>query len=319
MQPVRATMVMATYNHAAFIEAALASAFVQDYPALDILVADDASTDDTFARAERAVANYRGPHRVRLHRQASNVGPIANHRWLCENADTLWLVNADGDDLSMPDRVSKIMAHAHTTGASFITSNAGLIDEESQVRGLYHVPGPAGPFDLMDMATNGYRLHHLGATSAYERRLFTEFGFLEEHRLAGGGGDYVLPFRAGFFGGSFYLDEVLLMYRQHHGQMTRRITDRSQSRAVAIEGHFAYDVKNMIHSWDDAELWVRAHPDDPRAAAARRVLVSRILQATREWSELRTRMLAAGLRPTWIERAEFDARIVPDVFQGAKV
>ena len=318
MEAPRVTMIVATYNHAPFIEAALASAFAQEYPSLDILIADDASTDDTYARAERAVANYRGPHHVRLHRQPSNLGPFGNHRWLCETADTAWIVTADGDDMSMPDRVSKLMACARETGASYITSNAGLIDGESQVRGLYLSHGAVGPSDLMDMATNGYRRHFLGATSAYERRLLTEFGFLEEEKMSGGGADHVLPFRAGFFGGARYVDDVLLMYRQHHGQMTRRTTDFTQSRDVAIEGELAYNLKNMMQSWADIETWERIHPEDRRADAARHALLVRILRTTRGWSDLRTRMLAAGLRPTWIDRAAFEDRVVADVFQPAK-
>jgi len=45
--PVVVTIMIPTYNQAEYIGEAIASALAQTYPVLEVLVGDDASTDDT--------------------------------------------------------------------------------------------------------------------------------------------------------------------------------------------------------------------------------------------------------------------------------
>lgn len=314
MRSPSVTLLVATYNHAPYIEEALRGALAQTYGPIEILVADDASTDDTFARAERIAAAYDGPHRLRLHRHAHNIGPIANYRWLCEQATGDWLVTCDGDDVSVPHRVEVVMAAVQARPVGYVCSSARMISERGEVLGLYRPRRGDAVFSLEDVARVGYTSEFLGATCAFDRRVFTEFGHIEEARLAGGGGDHVLPFRGAHFGGATYIDSPLLHYRQHAGQMTRRITDRTQTADVMAEGLLAYNIKNTMHVLQDNVTWASRHPGDARSAAIQQIIMRRLVQEVARWTHVRTSLIARGLRPTWVPKDVLDHVAVPDPF-----
>jgi len=315
MSPPLFSVLVATHNQERWIASALRSVLEQDAPPFEVLVGDDASTDRTGEIIEELVAAYRGPHTVRVQRHPVNLGPLENNKWLRRNARGRWLVSNDGDDLSLPGRMRRLDEVIRRTGVSFVSSNAILIDEAGTQVGTYLPRGADIPFSLEQIASQGYTDHMLGATSAFERRLLTTFGFMESSRIAGGGGDHVIPFRAGFFGGGYYIDEPLLAYRQHAGQMTRTIADRTRSEVVLAETLQAYNLKTCMHQWQDTQAWLKEHPTDARARKASGLVLGRMVQLVQRWSALRTHLIADGMRPTWVPRAELDGVVVPDAFR----
>jgi glycosyltransferase involved in cell wall biosynthesis len=91
------TVAIPTWNRASALRRALHSVLSQDYPALEVIVGDNASEDDTDA-VRRGSA---GDGRVRWIRHVSNVGPLRNFECLLEAATGkyfMWL--ADDDWLS---------------------------------------------------------------------------------------------------------------------------------------------------------------------------------------------------------------------------
>lgn len=88
------TINIPTYNQSRYIRRAVESALAQDYPNLEVVVADDQSPDDTFAVAQASM-----DPRLRVVRNARNLGRIGNYRhMLYELARGEWVVNLDGDD-----------------------------------------------------------------------------------------------------------------------------------------------------------------------------------------------------------------------------
>jgi len=87
------TIMIPTYNQAAFLTRAIESAIAQDYPNLEIVVSDDHSTDETAA----VVSKYSG--RVNIFRNETNLGRVKNYKNTLENhARGDWVINLDGDD-----------------------------------------------------------------------------------------------------------------------------------------------------------------------------------------------------------------------------
>jgi glycosyltransferase involved in cell wall biosynthesis len=64
-----------TYNRESLVARAIASALDQDYPNIEVLVSDNASTDGTAATCDTIAATYAN---VRVHHQTRNLGPTAN-------------------------------------------------------------------------------------------------------------------------------------------------------------------------------------------------------------------------------------------------
>ena len=98
---------VATFNGARFIGQALESLSRQDYPNLEIVVSDNASTDAT-AEIVRAYA-ARDP-RIRYSRNARNLGSIGNFDRAFELARGEHFMWAGDHDLWEPDTVSALSA-----------------------------------------------------------------------------------------------------------------------------------------------------------------------------------------------------------------
>ena len=99
------TIVIPTYNRKQLVLRAIASAYATQWPDLDVIVVDDASTDDTGPAIAREFPA------VRYFRLKQNSGPCAARNLGIQNAATNWSVLLDDDDELRPDGLS-IVARA---------------------------------------------------------------------------------------------------------------------------------------------------------------------------------------------------------------
>lgn len=95
------------YNGATMIEEALRCLLDGTYADIAILVSDNASRDDTAARVE---AMAQTDSRITLFRQAKNLGPVGNFRFLAEAAATPFFLWRAHDDLSDPNFIATLRA-----------------------------------------------------------------------------------------------------------------------------------------------------------------------------------------------------------------
>jgi glycosyltransferase involved in cell wall biosynthesis len=107
MSPPRVTIGITCYNARETIGRAIASAQAQDWPDLEILIADDASTDGSTERVAGLIADE---PRARLIRLATNGGPAAARNAIIEQAAGEFLAFFDDDDESLPQRISRQVA-----------------------------------------------------------------------------------------------------------------------------------------------------------------------------------------------------------------
>lgn len=103
----KVSILVPTFNHERHIDLAIASALMQDFPSLEVIVADDASTD----RTEAVARNREHDPRFRYLRNDHNIGRVANYRKaLTEHARGEWVLLLDGDDyLCDPGFISDAM------------------------------------------------------------------------------------------------------------------------------------------------------------------------------------------------------------------
>lgn len=106
MSPFRASALLLTYNQEAFVKEALESLFNQDYENLEIIVSDDASTDNTWRVIEEIAKARNGKGKLVLHRNPQNLGLTANYEAAFKLATGDLIFSAAGDDISATDRCS---------------------------------------------------------------------------------------------------------------------------------------------------------------------------------------------------------------------
>jgi hypothetical protein len=221
--------ILLSYNCEAFIAEAVRSVLAQDHgQPMEILISDDASTDDTFDRVRREVAGYRGPHRVRINQQATNSGSKSAHlNDVFPLASGDILISFDGDDISESSRVRKIVDRfSADPGLQAVYSSFSVIDRLGRARGAVAVPHPpagvsaSGWFARVDA-------YAAGATLAIRRAVVEKFPPLrpEIHE------DIVLPFRASLLGGVEFIAEPLVRARRHAASLTADLDQFSSMQA----------------------------------------------------------------------------------------
>jgi glycosyltransferase involved in cell wall biosynthesis len=120
------SVAITAYNSAPWVEEAVRSALEQTMDDIEVVVVDDASTDDTYA----AVAAVEDP-RLRLYRNSTNLGEAAN--WnrtvsLCRSPLVKLLCS---DDVLDPDCVEKMSRPFSHPSVGMVFSRRTILGDES--------------------------------------------------------------------------------------------------------------------------------------------------------------------------------------------
>ncbi len=142
------TIMIPTYGQARFVGEAVGSALAQDWPNLEVLIADDCSPDATRS----AVARYLADPRVRYIRRETNLGRVANYRQTLADARGEWVLNLDGDDyLTDSGFISAAMAQAARDPLIVLVFGQAQTGEIGDL--MNAVPPDLGPAGMMDGET----------------------------------------------------------------------------------------------------------------------------------------------------------------------
>ena len=239
MSDPRISLILLACNQQTTARAAALSCLAQVGEPLEIVLSDDASTDDTFETLRAVATVYRGPHQVRARQNPVNLGIGAHYNQLLTETRGALLVTAAGDDLSLPQRVQRIAAawDASQQRADLIASHFIDMAPDGSIGG--HVVTD----DLAQLTLEGWctrRPYTVGATHAFTRRMMERFGpFIDGVWYE----DRVMTLRAVTTGGAITLPEPLVQYRRggtsrwpraHRGEQLIAWV-RTQNRRVLAE------------------------------------------------------------------------------------
>jgi glycosyltransferase involved in cell wall biosynthesis len=173
------SFILFAYNQENTVRAAIEGAFSQTYSPLEILLSDDGSQDNTFAIMQEMAQAYDGPHQVRLHRPAQNLGSINHVITAAHLAAGEYIICSAGDDISYPDRASKVVECFLQTNAVCVNSFYDTMDAEgkplSKDNRFPVVPSPAGAFKDSRIARRyeGHIRGVFGCVASYRRDFWT--------------------------------------------------------------------------------------------------------------------------------------------------
>lgn len=137
------SVVIPAYNNADYVEDAIESVLAQTYAALELVIADHSSADDTAGR----IAKYAGHPRVRvLDPTPAGGGALANWNRVSREARGEYLKLLCGDDLLEPTAVERqVAALVEHPSAVLVASRRRLIDANGrtflEARGLGDMDG----------------------------------------------------------------------------------------------------------------------------------------------------------------------------------
>jgi glycosyltransferase involved in cell wall biosynthesis len=202
------TIVIPCYNHGHYLRDAIHSAQQQNYPALEVLVVDDGSTDESAAIAASAGAAVVSQRNSGL-AAARNAGLMAAHGE--------FVVFLDADDELLPDAIDR--------GATLLRARPELacVVRRSQVMDAARRPLPVtyAPVDTGDLYGEWLRQNFAwtpGAAMFRRERLIAAGGFPSDVPAAA---DYAVYLTLARNGAVAYDPIDVVRYRQHDDNMSR--------------------------------------------------------------------------------------------------
>ena len=205
------SVLVLAFKQRELLDRAVTSVLAQDCPPIEILLSDDDSGDGSFERMQELAAGYHGPHRVRVRRNAGNVGIGEHYNQLVAEARGELLVTAAGDDVSTPDRVRRLVAAWDATDrrADLIASHVVDLDHQGDLHDVIRVDDLSRWRVLDDWMTK--RPYIIGAGHAFTRRSMEHFGPMMKSIAYE---DQIMVFRALCMGGAVTVDAPLVYYRR---------------------------------------------------------------------------------------------------------
>jgi len=221
------SVLLPVYNGERHLREALDSVLAQTFTDFEFLIIDDGSTDGCPAIL---AACAQRDSRVHVHRQPGNSGITAALNVGCRLARGRFIAITNQDDVCLPERlaaqVAYLNAHPHV---SLVGAAAELIDEGG--RSLRCKQYPTGPaMATWSMLFLNSILH---PASTIRRDVLEQIGF---YPIGYGGGteDFALGMKISQIGHVCSLPQVLLRYRLHAENFSKKRADEQESEANRI-------------------------------------------------------------------------------------
>lgn len=212
----KATMFLITYQQEQVVSQAVLGAINQTYSPLQIIISDDASTDETFSKIKRTIEHYRGPHEILLRKNEKNLGISSHFSKLIDLADGDLLFVTAGDDVSEITRCEKVVRHWMDNGCchDLIATDLLDIDDCGMPHGIIK-HSTLDNLSLDDWLEKSPWI--VGASHTWTKRLFNRFGKIG-HGI--NSEDQIMLLRALLSGGATTLHEPLVRWRR--GGLSRK-------------------------------------------------------------------------------------------------
>lgn len=248
----KVTIAIPTYNQERFVLDAIQSALAQDYPNLEVVVVDDASSDNTEALCRSLI----GLPRFRYTRNSRNLGRVENYRnAIREVATGDWYLNLDGDDyLTDPSYVSEAMRVAQSDlGIVLVWGNCLVAWDGKPV-----APFMSRRFSGDPIIMRGEDLimkyppflstispPHLA--SLVDRRVALDANYYRNESLCC---DSESVYRVGFGYKVAIIDRVAGVWRQHGGNDSHTMADKIHASNVSrSNGIYQWACESGAFSW----------------------------------------------------------------------
>lgn len=230
------SVIIPTYNMAEYVGEAIESVLEGDFEAVEVIVVDDGSTDET----EAVVSRYTTPgepaydERVRLHSQSNQGKAAAVNRGLSA-ATGAFVTFLDADDQLTSDSLSALYARRrdeYGRQVDLVIGGFEVFDEESTYG--VRLPPDADPEKLRRRFYLRWKTpFHLNA-SLIPRTLMDRVGALDERFRRCLDGDYAMRLLRVADRVSI-LQSVVYRYRKHRTSMRERLRTRIQTARYRVQ------------------------------------------------------------------------------------
>ena len=203
------SVVIATYNGERFIGKQLDSILAQTYTNIELVVVDDCSTDSTVSILNEYASRFSNIH---VYINEHNLGYVKNFEKGMLLAKGDFIAPSDQDDIWLPKKLEILMSEIGDN--AIVYCNSELIDDEDNLVGrkLSEVKKLISFNDCLNYTVGNSAPGH---GMLFPKKLVTDsvpLPTMIPH-------DYWLGFVATFYSQLKYIDQPLVLYRQHNANV----------------------------------------------------------------------------------------------------
>ena len=211
------SIALATYNGSDYLKEQLDSIFSQTYKNFEVIVVDDASSDNTVLILEQ----YRKKYGLTYFVNEQNIGVSKNFEKIISMCNGDYILLSDQDDIWLPQKIEVL--YKNIGNSSLIYSNARIVNGKGKIlnktaKEIYPLYGLDSRIeDIYNyIVLNSFIL---GCSAMFKRELLSNlipiYPTSRNH-------DWWLTMCANQKNGIKYIDEVLFYYRHHSNNYSRQ-------------------------------------------------------------------------------------------------
>ena len=203
------SVVINNYNYGRFVGEAIRSALSQDYAAVEVIVVDDGSTDNS-----RAVIEEYGKEITTVFKANEGQSSAFNAGFARSSGDIVCLL--DADDLFLPNKVERVVSAYKDSGVGWCVHPLQAVNAMGQaISGSLDVRYATGRYDFRKQYLRGKPAFWAAPTSGltFRRAVLAKLLPMPSHiRITA---DNYLTFSFPAFAPGFYISECLSLQRIH--------------------------------------------------------------------------------------------------------
>ena len=226
------TIVMSAYNGEKYIREQIDSILASTYQDFDIFITDDVSKDSTLSILKEYEAKH--PDKIRVCQNEKNLGYILNFLTGICRTTSEYIMLCDQDDVWKPDKIEKTLVRLKKMEARYgknipnaVFSDAVVVDQNlTTINPSFFESGHLNPqnTDLSHILMENKLIGCTVMINSALRKILLEHDLPKKAKLH----DWWIALIAAAFGKISFINEGLLLYRQH------------SSNAVGDTGFSAY-------------------------------------------------------------------------------
>ena len=257
----KVSIALATYNGEDYLAEQLDSLLIQDYQNLEIVISDDCSSDGTWDILEKYAKNN---NKIRLLPRDFNRGYVKNFARTFSECTGTFISPCDQDDIWHPNKVRRLVESIENFDLAYC--NSRFCDALGKSMG-----STLG--DTIDMASGRDPRKFIFYTSVsghamlFRKDLLDNIPSIENVSYI----DWFVAFLAANRPGIYYLDEILVEWRQHSSSLTsifRRNVHGAKAKGLksdlqnleafsTVKGEhqdFVLQTRKKMHAWLNSYL-----------------------------------------------------------------
>lgn len=246
---------MAHYNNAKYLDAAIQSVLAQTYLNWEIIIVDDASTDDF----EDVILQYKHNKKIRILRNDKNMGCAYTKCKCAQEASGKLAAFLDPDDALHPDAIGiMVNAHHQKPDCSIIHSTHYICNDKLEVLKVADYP-KALPVNTPYLLVNDGSIHHF---ASFKKSCYNRTSGIAPKREIDKAIDQDLYYLLEEEGSVFFINQPLYYYRIHSGSISN-----AGNEATTMKAHYAIVEEACLRRINklkqgtktDAAYWIKTY------------------------------------------------------------